>query len=380
MAKVVEAVIPILYAEDEKLFATMGFGGLSEAVSCRVLWKINGLYELEMEYPVSGRRFAELKSRRIIWAGVGPDEEPQPFRIYHIRKPILGLCKIFARHVVYDLMGYTVRPFTAEGLSAALQQLQSGATVQDHDFEIGTDMASGAVCTADTPRSVWSMLGGQRGSLLDTYGGEWLFDGYSASLRERLGEDLGVVVRYGKNLQTLEQDENLANCWTAVQPYWYDELEGTLVTLPEETISAGTFDYTRVLTLDLSGEFAEPPTEEQLRTRAMRYISDNHVGEPSVGLDISFIPLNQTEEYKGRGFLDKIHKGDTVWVEFPTSFDPKTGAPRAFVQTSARAVQYVWLPIEEKYESVRIGGVKADFVDAVAQLQKDVSWVMTQVR
>ena len=36
--------------------------------------------------------------------------------------------------------------------------------------------------------------------------------------------------------------------------------------------------------------------------------------------------------------------------------------------------------MKDKYESVRLGSVKADFADAVAQLQKDVSWVMTQVR
>ena len=380
MAEVVEAVTPILYTDDEKRFVSMGLGGMSEARSCRVLWKCNGLYELEMEYPVSGRRFADLKGRRIILASVGPDEEPQPFRIYHIRKPILGLVKIYARHVVYDLMGHTLRPFAAAGLSEALAQLNGGATVQPHGITISSDMVSTAACTVAVPRSVWSMLGGAEGSLLDTYRGEWLFTGYSAILKERLGEDLNVVVRYGKNLQTLEQEENLANTWTGVQPYWYDELEGTLVTLPEEVISAGSFDHVRVRVLDLSAEFEAAPTVEQLRARAQRFIADNHVGEPSVGLDIRFVPLDQTEEYKGRAFLNKIHKGDTVRVEFPTSYDRRTGEPRAFVQTSARAVQSVWLPMKDKYESVRLGSVKADFVDAVAQLQKDVSWVMTQVR
>lgn len=380
MAEVVEAVTPILYPDTEKRFISMGLGGMGDAKDCRVLWKLNGLYELEIDYPVGGRRFADLQNRRIILASVGPDEDPQPFRIYHIRKPLGGLCRVYARHVVYDLMGHTLRPFTSEGLSEALEQLNGGATVQAHDIAIRSDMSSTAACTAAVPRSVWSMLGGERGSLLDTYGGEWLFDGYSAILRERLGADLGVMVRYGKNLKTLEQDENLANCWTAVHPYWYDELEGTLVTLPEETISTGTFDYVQVRPLDLSAEFDQEPTEEQLRTRAQRFIADNHVGEPSVGLDISFIPLDETEEYKGRAFLNKIHKGDTVWVEFPTAYDRATGAPRAFVQTSARAVQYVWLPMLDRYDSVRIGSVKADFVDAVVQLQKDVSWVMTQVR
>lgn len=373
-------MIPLLYKADESQFVTQGFGGLTEARSCRVRRQVNGVYELELEYPVTGRRFADMLPRRIIRSSVGPEEGVQNFRIYRITKPLEGFCTFYARHRAYDLMGNTVRPFSATSLSDAAQQLQSGAALQTHGFSIRATFDRETACNVATPRSIWSMLGGQKGSLLDIYGGEWEFDNTTVTLKERLGADLGVTVRYGVNLQTLEQEENLANTWTGVQPYWQSTDELTVVTLPEEIISTGEFDYTRVLVLDLSAEWAEPPTEEQLRSRTKKYISDNKVGIPAVGLDVAFLPLDQTEEYKGRSFLQKIHLGDTVTVEFPTAYDAATGEARAFALASARAVETVWLPKEERYESVRLGEKRANFVSALAQVQKNVAWVMTKVK
>lgn len=372
-------MIPLLYDAAETQFLGMGFGAMTEATSCRVRRQLNGAYELEMQYPVSGRRFPELLPRRIIRATAGPDGSEQSFRIYRISKPLEGSCTVYARHIAYDLMGYTLRPFTAGSLLQAVQQLTSGAAVQPHGFTIGADSDSTAACSVATPRSVWSMLGGQKGSLLDIYGREWDFDNTTVVLRERLGADLGVTVRYGVNLQTLEQEENLANTWTGVQPYWQSPDGLTVVTLPEDIIPTGEFDYTRVLILDLSGEWPTPPTVEELRRRTKKYISDNKVGVPAVGLDVQFIPLDQTEEYRGRGFPQKIHLGDTVTVEFPTAYDRETGAPRAFVLASARAVETVWLTLTEKYESVRLGEKRASFVSALAQVQKNTAWLMTKV-
>lgn len=224
------------------------------------------------------------------------------------------------------------------------------------------------------------MLGGQRGSLLDVYGGEWLFSGVRLILTKRIGADRGAAVRYGKNLKSLEQDENLASCWTAVQPYWLSADGETLVTLPEQTISTGVFDYTRVMVLDLSAEFETAPTEDQLRARTRSYISSNHVGEPDVGLTVDFVPLEQTEEYRNRKFLTTVQKGDTVGVEFPTAYDPDSGLPRAFVTATSRVVETVWLPMKDRYKSVRLGKKRANFVSSIVQAQKEMAWLLSSRR
>lgn len=371
---------PILFPEKEASFKGMGLGGLGQAQKCQVRWQLNGAYELEMKYPVFGRRFRDLKPRRIIWSSVGPDEPPQPFRIYRKRMGLLFNCTVYARHIAYDLMGYTVSPFSAGSLAEALERLQDGETAVPHPFTIATDKSSTAACTVTVPRSIWSMLGGQEGSLLDRYKGQWDFNGFTATLRERIGEDRGVIVRYGKNLLSLDMDDDQSNVWTAVEPYWMSTDESTVVTLPEKRIATGEFDYVRILTLDLSSDWIEPPTEQQLRERTERYIQDNSPGVPDFVLGVGFVPLDQTEEYKHCKFLKSIRKGDTVTAEFPTAVDHKTGEPSGFVRASAQNVEYVWLPLEDKYESIRLGKPKSNFIRALAQLQKDVSWVLTQVR
>lgn len=373
-------MIPILFGDKETLFQGMGLGGLGAASRCRVTRQLNGAYELEMTYPILGRRFRALKPRNIILASVGPDEEPQPFRIYRTRFSLALSKTVYARHIAYDLMGCSLHPFPSGTLASTLATIQYTAGLQGFPFELDTDLDSDTLCGITAPRSAWAMLGGMEGSLLDVYGGEWLFDWFRLSLRQRLGTDTGVMVRWGKNLQSLEQEDNTANTWTAVVPYWMSADGATVVTLPEWSIPTGEFDYIRELVWDASAEFAEAPTVEQLRSRTRRYISSNRVGEPDVGLDVKWVPLDQTEEYKNRRSPGAVHLGDTVAVEYPAAADPKTGAPADFIRAAARVVETVWLPLEDKYESVRIGAKRSNFVSVVAKVQKSMAWAMTKIR
>lgn len=372
-------MIPILHNSTATQFSGMGLGGLGKATACRVTRQLNGSYELEMRYPIIGRRFRDLKSRNIILATVGPDEEPQPFRIYKTKFSLALSKTVYARHIAYDLMGCTMRPFPAGSLDSTLSTIQYTANNEGFPFSLDTDISSNAQCGIAVPRSAWAMLGGQRGSLLDVYGGEWLFDGFRLSLRQRLGEDTGIAVRWGKNLQGLDQEERIDNTWTAVAPFWVSADGATTVYLPELSISAGEFDYKRVLVWDASTEFQEPPTVEELRSRTRRYISSNRVGEPDISLDVKWVPLDQTEEYKGRRFPSAVHLGDTVTVEYPTAADPKTGKPTDFIRASARVVETVWLPLQNKYEYVRIGAKRANFASVVAQVEKNLAWVLSKV-
>lgn len=372
-------MIPKLFNADETRFQSFGLGGLGVATKCRVIRQLNGSYELEMVYPIIGRRFRDLKARNIILASVGPDEEPQPFRIYRTKFSLALNKTVYARHIAYELMGCTMRPFPAGALADVLATIQYTANNEGFPFALDTDISSNAQCGIAVPRSAWAMLGGMRGSLLDVYGGEWLFNGYHLSLLKRIGTESGVMVRWGKNLQDLQHEENTANTWTAVVPYWQSADGLTVVTLPERSIPTGEFDYARELVWDASAEFEEAPTVEELRSRTRQYISSNRVGEPDIGLDVKWVPLDQTEEYKHRRFPGAVHLGDTVTVEYPSAADPKTGKPTDFVRAAARVVETVWLPLEDKYEYVRIGAKRANFVSVVAQVQKNVAWVLSKV-
>ncbi len=373
-------MVPILYKSNETAFTGMGLGGLGVATDCQVKRQLNGVYELEMQYPIIGRRFRELVPRNIILASVGPDEEPQPFRIYKTKLSLMLRKTVYARHVAYDLMGCPLPPFPAGGLQGAMNTVTYAAQTQGFPFELSADFDSDAQCGITAHRSVWAMMGGQRGSLLDVYGGEWEFDHFRLTLRQRMGGDNGVMVRYGKNLLSLEQGDDLSNTWTAVEPYWLSADGLTAVTLPERRISTGEFDYTRVLVWDASAEFDEAPTEEQLRARTKQYIQNSKAGEADVSLDVKWVPLDQTEEYKNSHFPSAVHLGDTVTVEYPAAADSDTGKPTDFVRAAARVVEYVWLPLQDKYQYVRVGSKRSNFVSVVAQATKDLSWVLSKIK
>jgi phage-related protein len=49
-------------------FRGNGLGVLIDAISCEVTEELDGVFELNMRYPQNGMHFAELKTRRIIYA------------------------------------------------------------------------------------------------------------------------------------------------------------------------------------------------------------------------------------------------------------------------------------------------------------------------
>lgn len=348
-------MIPILYDQNETEFRTNGLGMLSDAVSCYVDFEVNGVYELEMRYPVDGRRYGDIQERSLILAKPSPHAEPQPFRVYRITAPMRGTVTVYARHIAYDLMGIPVAPFQAANAPAAMQGLSDNAAV-DCPFTFSTDKETVAAMEVKVPKSIWSQFGGSEGSVLDVYGGEYEFDRFAVRLHKRLGEDRGAAIRYGKNLTTLEQDKNCANVYTGVYPYWTNA-DGALVTLPERILYAeGNFDHVRIMTLDLSEDFEEAPTEDQLRSRAMSYMKANNIGVPDISWTIGFVNLAQTEEYKDKAILEEIHWGDTVTVILP-----KMG-----INVSARAVKARHNVLLDRYESITLGKVKANISDTIA--------------
>lgn len=349
-------MIPILYPSTETAFADNGLGMLSDAVACYVDCELNGAYELELRYPVAGARFADLSLRGIILAAPDPESRTQPFRIYRITKALGGLVTVYARHLAYDLQGITVAPFSAVGAPAALAGLKSNA-VTTCPFDFSTDKTgTTAAMTVSVPTAIWDQLGGQEGSVLDRFGGEYEFDRFDVKLHTRRGQNRGFSIRYGKNLTSLQQDENCASCYTGVYPYWVSP-EGKLVQLEQKVVhAAGTYDYVRILPLDLSQEWEEAPSAAQLLARAQRYIHDNDVGVPAVSWDMSFVQLEQTQEYQGQALLERVSLGDEVEVIFPD----------LGVQATARAVKTRYNVLLDRFETVTLGSVRANIASTIA--------------
>lgn len=354
---------PILYPAAETEFVSQGLGVLSDAISCTVTEERNGLYELEMEYPIDGQHFPDLTDRCLIFAIPSPYRNPQPFRIYRTTKPINGKCTIYARHIRYDLAGVPVKPFSASNAPGAMAGLQTNAAISN-PFTFWTNKTTAANFSAAVPSATSSLLGGQTGSILDVYGGEYEFDKFAVKLYDQRGQDNGVTIRYGKNMTDLEQDRNIYNVATGIYPYWQAADGSTLVTCDPAIVPApGTYDFEKVVPVDFSQDFQDAPTPEQLLERAQTYVQSNNIGVPTVSLTVSFVQLEQTEQYKNLALLEKCDLCDTVTVQYE-----KLG-----VSAKAKIVKIVTNVLLERYDSVEIGEARTNIADTIANQQGQIN-------
>lgn len=348
-------MIPILYEPSEKTFETNGLGALGDAISCLVTQERNGQYDLELQYPVTGRHYSEIKHERLILALPEDGAQAQPFEIYSISEPINGIVTILARHISYRLKELTVMPFTAENATEAMAAIQRGI-VGEHPFTFWTDKTTVAKMTVSVPMACRSLLGGVQGSVLDVFGGgDYEFDRFAVRLLKSRGTDRGVVIQYGKNLTDSTRDSDIDGVYTSCVPFWRGSDGDTIVGDKVESGHAGEFAVQKCVPLDLSSEWQEKPDKAKLNERAQKYLADNTPWQPKVSVEISFIPLSRTMEYADIKTVEHVRLCDTVTVE-----------ARGFT-AKAQVIRTVYNVLREMYDSVELGNARTSFGETVAQ-------------
>lgn len=347
---------PRLYPPTAAAWDTNGLGALSDCISCVVEETLNGPFELEMQYRLNGLHYADITLRAIILAKPNPTARPQPFRIYKISRPINGVVTINAQHLSYDLSGIVIEPFNAPSLASALEGMKTNA-VTENPFEYETDKTVISDFVVSYPSSARSLVAGQRGSLLDTYGGELEFDRYQVKIWAHRGKDNGVTIRYGKNMTDVNQEEDGSGVYTGVYPYWYSEEEGSADLGNSYVPVEGEFDFTRILLLDLTEEFENKPTAEELTQKAQEYISNHDPGVPTISTTVSW--------YQSREFVENVNLGDVVGVYFS----------RLGISAKAKIVKTRYNALQNRYESVDIGSVRSSIAGTIVSMDQGVSSV-----
>lgn len=352
---------PILFSKDATTFNTNGLGRL-ECISCKVTEERNGMYELEATIPVGGEHSDQLEMNSIIVVKPNQSSNIQAFRVYKITKPLNGKFQVFAQHISYQLSYIPVMPFTVLADSTAcastLAALKTNSA-EDNPFTFWTDVTTVASYVQSVPASIRQRLGGVEGSVLDCFGGELEWDNYTVKLHQNRGiQTPQVTLRYGKNITDINQEEYISNTITGVCPYWMDSEGQTVVTLTEKVVEsqyASSYPFKRTVPLDLSTEFETAPTENELRAKAESYLTSDGIGVPTVSIQVSFIDLADTEEYKDIAALQSVNLCDKVSVQFE-----KLG-----ISSTAKVVKTVYDVLAERYDSIEIGSVKTSLAQTI---------------
>lgn len=358
-------MIPILMDSSKSLTAlaadqTNGLGALSECTSCVAKEERNGAFTLELKLPQGAKHFSEVTVGGVIKAKAREAGDPQLFRISKITKPMQGVVTVFANHISYDLNKTSVLPFSSTGIVSTLQTMKNRMQGGDA-FTLSTDIVNASSTFSNkVPQSARALFGGQQGSLLDVFGGEYLFDNLQVSLLANRGNDNGVTLRYGKNITDLSQEENIENTYTAIQPYVVDSNEnavlGDLLTVVQST-------EPKIMNLDLSNKFSgnDTPTVAQINAVAQQYAAANNIGVPKVSIKVSFVALWQTEEYKDIAPLERVSLCDAVTVVFE-----KLG-----VNAKAKVVSTTYDTLRERYTEIEIGDARSTLASTISGISQE---------
>lgn len=385
-------MIPILYRGDETEFTSNGLGRLTDCISCTVTEERNGIYECAFRYPVTGRLYSKITDSSIIGVTHDDAHDIQPFDIYGRSAPIDGIVTFYAHHISYRLGHIILKPFTASSCATAIAAMAT-QTYNDNPFTFWTDKSTSGEYTVSAPVAVKAMLGGQAGSLLDVYGtGEYQWDKWAVRLYAARGVDKGVTIRYGVNLTDVVQDVDTSGSYSAVAPYWTaGDGSGTTVTLPEGYILSSQLrtvlypiqdnnlndltdengnvieGYNALVLpvpLDLSSEFTEEPTVEQLRTKAQTVLSNSRAWLPNENIRVDFVALWQTEQYANVAALQRVQLCDRVSV-----YANQIGVNAV----SMEVVKTVYNVLLDRFDAIELGNAQTTFADVVsAQVGTDL--------
>ena len=335
---------------------------LSDVISCEVAKSEAGECTLKMSYPVGGA-YADMlvlyNHIRCISSRV--DTVPLIFVISKIEQNINGVLSITANHITYELAGYPVKAFdkasrTPQEAAAALHANAVRDPAGDGLSVTADESTDAKEFGFDRPTTMREAVFGS-GGLLDVYGGyaivasrfiKW----YS---KDSVGGNKGYI-RYGVNLIKWKRIFDVSDTYTHAYVYWKNGDE--LVQASGLVQLGGTSDFIAATVLDLSDEFESAPTTAQLTAKAQELAAQRELTTPEVSLDISFVPLRLTDEYKDMTWLEEVDLYDIVTVE----------VPMFGTHTRARVVKTQFDVLSESYKRISIGNLQRSLDRTIARL------------
>lgn len=344
---------PILYAHNETSFTSAGLAILSDCISFTVEEELNGTFEAEFQYPITGRHYDLIQEGLIVGATHDDSGVLQPFEIYKRSAPIDGKVTFNAHHISYRLSKDVVMPFTASSLAGALTSIASNI-VGGTEFTFSTDMAAAGDIKIEAPSAVRAILGGEENTLLRVYGGEFEFDKFDVILHSQRGTATDVEIRYGKNLADLTQEIDESEAVNAIVPYWKDSSGSTIVTLPEVYIAHDADAELTMMPLDLTDQFNARPTVAQLRSKAEEKFDASKPWLPSETIEVDFVALWQTDEYERYAELQRVHLGDSVSVYYPAL---------GVIANGQRVVKTTYNTLLDRYDEITLNELKETLAD-----------------
>ncbi|OFA12342.1 prophage endopeptidase tail [Enterococcus faecalis] len=369
----------VLYEKKNNDWNSLGLGPLTEAINPLVTREKNGIYDLTFQYPANGKLFNELKVGRWVTANAGPTlvARKQKFEIAQITKPKNGIVTVYCEHYRYKLLrSILTMGMKHENIPAqtALNYLKERMQPKG-DFSFYSDVSTKSSIDFTDPskfKNAQETLGGVAGSILDNFGGEYLFDNNQVKLLAEAGKKTNIVIAYGKNLTDITQEESIENTFTSVYG-WAKKGTGDdeeILTLPEIYIDSdyvNNYTERRIQMVDFSDK--EPKDVAALRSMVKSYIKSNKVGIPKVSIKASYVDLASSVMDTQLQNLEEIDLCDWVTITFN----------QLKINTTAQIVKTVWNVSLDRYESIELGESRTDFAKVMEESKEEMKQVTNKI-
>ena len=273
---------------------------------------------------------------------------PTPWGVqgFRLANPAVKGSKVAVKawHLTYDARNYIIKDAYAvdKNCNAALDHFNSNTDITT-PFTTLSDISSIASTRAirKTLFEVYEWL-----ISADKYGGHWYRDNWTLGIKEKVGDDRGVVLAIGKNITSMEITEVWDNVCTKILPYTTDGENAILLDESYIELEEALYDipYTKVVKFEnpLDAEAFETTEEYHtaiknwLRGQAQNYLVENSV--PKVN-------------YKVSASIDRVSDvGDTIHIKHPKC--------KVNILTEVIAVEYD--AIRKKYTKIEFGNFKTE--------------------
>lgn len=339
-----------VFNAEERVFTNNG-EKILKPLKAVVLKEDNGDYELQLETRIEDKDYI-VKDKIIVcdtpWGEQG-------FRIDNPQKKsnkITCTCK----HLFYDTAFYLIADayVVDKTCNDALDHLNNACDVVT-PFTTISDIQ-----TLNTCRIVRKSFEEAISTVLERWGGHLVRDNFNIAIRAKIGQDNGVTLRYGKNIQDIQVKEDWNDVVTKILPVGKDGLllEEQYITTsdlsPNEANYGFVYDkpYTKTITFaqeideealkeqyTIDGKLDEEAYEEaynhalidDLRTQAIEYIRKNCV--PKINYSVKANINNVTDV------------GDTIEV-----YDERLN-----LNLITNVISVKWDCLQERYTEVNFG-------------------------
>lgn len=339
-----------VYDSSEKLFNNNGIKIL-HPLSAIVFKEDNGDYYIEVEDSIE--KVDYYQAGMIINCPTPFPEGNQSFRIVKIEKTNTRI-KVKANHVYFDTDNYMIddKYIVDKDCNYALDYLNKNCDVES-PFTTNSDVTS-----TNSYRCVRKLLSEAITTLIDRWGGHLVRDNFNISIKQNIGVDRGMVVKYRKNITSIKAEEVWDNVVTKIMPVGKDGL-----LLPEKYLEVKDklydIPFSKIVKIDQNLEQEENESDEDfterliadLRLKAQSYLEENKY--PKVNYNLSANLDNITDV------------GDTIYVDHP----------KLNIKMTTNVISVKWDVISKKYKNIEFG----NFRNKLKDLLKNMNTIASEI-